>query len=65
MFLHRAPRPFWKWGPPTRFATARDIAVFALCLLLVVSFLVTFFRAPSSALGPLTRTAASERGAPT
>jgi hypothetical protein len=65
MFLHRSRRPFENWGPPTRFATARDAAIFALCLLLVVGFLASFLRAPPATLAPLTRTATSERGAPT
>jgi len=65
MNLHPAPRPFQGWGPPTRFATARDIAIFALCLLLVIGFLLQVLRGPPAALEPVTRTAATERGAPT
>jgi hypothetical protein len=40
MNLHSAPRPFERWAPPTRFATARDLAIFALCLLLIGGFLI-------------------------
>jgi len=65
MNLHSAPRPFQNWGPPTRFATARDIAIFALCLLLVVGFLLHVLAGPRAALDPVTRSAATETGAPT
>ncbi len=54
MNIHSAPRPFRKWGPPTRFATARDVAIFALCLLLVVGFFVQVLMGPPSPRDPMT-----------
>ncbi len=54
MNIHSAPRPFQKWGPPTRFATARDVAIFTLCLLLVVGFFVQVLMGPPSPRDPMT-----------
>lgn len=65
MMLHTSPRPFRNLGPPTRFATARDIAIFALCLLLVIGFLLQVLGGPRAALEPVPRSPVTEGGAPT
>lgn len=54
MLIHSAPRPFARWAPPTRFATARDVAIFALCLLLIAGFIFQVLAGPPRRVEPVT-----------